>query len=499
VKTRTITPGFAQAVARVALSMQLLLGQLVLAPAALASAGFVVDPYVQMGPSSPVKGERPKVIVQWGALEKQKPFQVEWRNKGDSQWNPCPSPTRRPVNIENVPHFDLYTAEISGINPGATLQFRLLHGQKSIFEGGCVAPKTDAEQQSFAVFGDTGIGSLAQGAIARQVRHAKPDYAVITGDIVYGRGRVSGYLSNWFPVMNASDLGAISGAPLLSSVLCIAAPGNHDLLYSTDLDAFPDGLGYFIFWSQPLNGPADQGSTRHNVPPLTGSNARQAAFKKASGNNFPRMAQFSFDYGDAHWTILDANPYMDWTSPRLRAWLDKDLAAAKSARWRFVALHQSPFTSSLVHINEQQMRLVADLFEKHKVDLVFSGHSHCYERSYPLRFAVDKSIPIKRTPVCEVKGSFQLDKSFDGKVDGTPDGVIYVVTGAGGARLTLGRQLNRPFTLQPYTQRLIAQPHSFTLCEISGAKLRLRQISDTGRELDTITIDKSAEERTAGD
>ena len=43
------------------------------------------------------------------------------------------------------------------------------------------------------------------------------------------------------------------GAPLLRSVLFIAAPGNHDIA-DRDLDKNPDGLAYFYYWTQPLNG-----------------------------------------------------------------------------------------------------------------------------------------------------------------------------------------------------------------------------------------------------
>ena len=31
------------------------------------------------------------------------------------------------------------------------------------------------------------------------------------------------------------------------------------------------------------------------------------------------MANFSFDYANAHWIVLDSNPYVDWTEPSLRA------------------------------------------------------------------------------------------------------------------------------------------------------------------------------------
>ncbi len=457
------------------------------------AADFVVNPYVQLGPRSPSANSLPSVTVQWGAIDSDRDFQVEWRNKGDTQWNTCPRPTFRRVAPRNLTPFRLYSTEISGINSGAAIQFHVLVNRRGVFDGSCIAPKTGGDKQTFAVFGDIGVGSLPQGAIARQVQKAHPDYAVLTGDLVYGSGTISEYLRNWFPIMNASDLGVISGAALMSSTLVVAAAGNHDLIMSNNLGATPDGLGYFIFWSQPLNGPGQSG--KPNTTPIQGSQSELTAFRNAAGDNFPRMAQFSFDYGNAHWTMVDANPYMDWTNAELRSWLEKDLAAAKDKQWRFVVLHQAPFTSNWTHMEEQRMRLICDILEKGKVDIVFSGHSHNYERSYPLRFAIDKAVGTKALPT--IPGSLQLDKSFDGKSDSTPDGVIYVVTGAGGAPLTIGRHLNVPYKVQPYTQKLIAQPHSFTLCEISGGKLKLRQISAFGLELDSITIDKAAEAQTS--
>ena len=41
--------------------------------------------------------------------------------------------------------------------------------------------------------------------------------------------------------------------------------------------------------------------------------------------------ELSFHYGNSHWTVLDANTYMDWNNPSLREWLAADPAAAQSA------------------------------------------------------------------------------------------------------------------------------------------------------------------------
>ena len=128
----------------------------------------------------------------------------------------------------------------------------------------------------------------------------------------------------------------------------------------------------------------------------------------SAGAAYPRMANFSFDYGNSHWTVLDSNPYVDWTNPDLRAWVERDLAAARNHAWRFVAYHHPGFNSSKAHSSDQQMRLLAEVFEAGQVDVVFSGHVHNYQRTFPLQFRAEKDADGK--PVRDTEqGSRQLD------------------------------------------------------------------------------------------
>lgn len=145
-------------------------------------------------------------------------------------------------------------------------------------------------------------------------------------------------------------------------------------------------------------------------------------FLAAAGPRYPRMANFSFDYGNSHWTVLDANTYMDWNDATLRDWLTKDLAAAQSATWRIVAFHQPGFNSAREHFSEQQMRPLSPLFEAGHVDVVFSGHVHNYQRSFPLTFTPDSS---PAGPSGEITGEWKLDKEFGDGASAKPHGVIY--------------------------------------------------------------------------
>src|SRR5262249_17039034 len=157
---------------------------------------------------------------------------------------------------------------------------------------------------------------------------AKPDFIFIPGDIVYGSGRISEYRTKFFPNYNTDEPSQANGAPLLRSVPFIAAPGNHDTALA-NFQRFPDALAYFLYWDQPLNGPvapADAVKVSHTL--AGSSKTAQDIFLAGAGSRYPRMANFSFDYGNSHWTILDANTYMDWNNPSLREWLRKDLEAA---------------------------------------------------------------------------------------------------------------------------------------------------------------------------
>jgi 3',5'-cyclic AMP phosphodiesterase CpdA len=338
--------------------------------------------------------------------------------------------------------------------------------------------------------GDCAAATSEQRALAAQVFEARPDYVVLTGDIVYQSGLASEYLDHFFPVYNSEADDRNAGAPLLRSIPFYAAPGNHDLIIS-DLDRHPDALAYYYYWVQPLNGPLTE-SGRHGATPLTGSARDQSAFRAAAGIAYPRMASFSFDRGPIHWTVLDSNDYVDWTDPALRAWLEADLhgPAARRAAWRIVAFHHPPFHGSRAHASEQQMRVLAPVFEEAGVELVLSGHVHNYQRSRPLKFTPTLD-PRRGTPVgqaSQIDGRWALDRSFDGDTHTRPGGVIYIVTGGGGARLYDTDQNDRPQTWPEFTARFVSDVHSFSVVDVTADALSLRQISVEGTELDRIVI-----------
>ncbi len=103
---------------------------------------------------------------------------------------------------------------------------------------------------------------------------------------------------------------------------------------------------------------------------------------------------YSFDYGNAHFICLDPNVHTGPEGLRIPpgseqyGWLENDLAlAGKKAEWIFVFFHEPPYSECWAggyydgetHLREE----LVPLFEKHGVDMVFSGHTHDYERGLP--------------------------------------------------------------------------------------------------------------------
>lgn len=463
---------------------------------------FLVKPYVQLGADGGRQGKQSLEILWHARGEDEDRWIVTVKRAPrcrfsyfDISWIKAQATDVVVVGMqEEIPAHKQFRARVAGLNPAEKFQYEVRKNDRLVFAATAQAPKSQSQPYRFVAVGDAGDGKGGQKAVAYQINQLAPDFVVMPGDIVYKRGRMSEYLKRWFPIMNNDQAAPDKGAPLLRSTLFITVPGNHDFGKPDpedvpNLDNYPDLFSFFVFWSQPLNGPALIAGDGKTIV-LGGAEDRYASFAEAAGGRFPRMASFSFDYGNAHWTVLDSNPHMDWTDPLLREWLEKDLAGAQDATWKFVMFHQPGFTSHTRHSTDQRMRLVADIFQKHGVDVVFNGHAHWYERTFPLTFTVAPQ-PDGRLigPGGQVDGESVLDREFDGVANTTPRGILYLVSGAGGAKL---HQDDMPVDDQvmPFTQTLIGDRYSFTVCDVDGRTLFVRQMDADGTVIDQLMIAK---------
>ncbi len=163
---------------------------------------------------------------------------------------------------------------------------------------------------------------------------------------------------------------------------------------------------------------------------------------------------YSFDFGNAHFVVLESDVDRMLDGSEQIAWLERDLAASE-ATWKFVNLHHPPFSASRdYHESERLVRknLLHPIFERHRVDMVFSGHDHNYERTLPI---------------------------------GSSGGhaVTYVVAGNGGTPMHWAAR--REWTV--YSQRVFG----FVTVDIDGARANLRALDDHGAVIDELVVDKT--------
>jgi hypothetical protein len=93
---------------------------------------------------------------------------------------------------------------------------------------------------------------------------------------------------------------------------------------------------------------------------------------------------YSFDYGNSHHIIISSyqiNVALE------RDWIAADLAAAAAnpdIEWIFAYMHKPLYTAGQWPADKTVLALWGPVFDQYGVDIVFAGHNHIYERSYPI-------------------------------------------------------------------------------------------------------------------
>ncbi len=274
-----------------------------------------------------------------------------------------------------------------------------------------VAPNTPFR---FAVYGDSRSHPGTHRSISRQMLLADPAFILNTGDLVDSGNRPKDWEKQFFePLKDVID--HIPFYPTL---------GNHE-----DHAAL-----YYNFFSLPTD-------------ETTENKAKQS----------DEESWYAFDYGSARFIALDSDREASEYQPGSAQyeWLERQLGN-HSQRWTFVYFHHPPYSSGKHGSSIGIRNAWSELFMKHGVDLVFSGHDHIYERTYPIR----KMLAEDNTPV------------------------TYIVTGGGGAGL-------HSIYPQVWTAHSASANH-FMLIEIDNEQLDLVAYTDDAEVLDTLTIRKQA-------
>jgi hypothetical protein len=449
---------------------------------------MLVHPYLQPGNASSLSKEQ-KVLI-WQTDSVPGNFIVSFTPKG-KQNQPRPAKTSLVQLKLKGKTTNLYRASLAKLLFDTVYYYEVRLKQVLITRDS-FRTRTTKPFTRFAVLGDFGAGSRQQAAIAYRMAEQKPQFVITTGDNAYENGLEEDYRKNVFPYYLQQPNSPENATALMNTIPFYMVLGNHDVRIDS-LNEAPGAFAYFYYSDLPLNGPNVQ-----HPPTIRGSASLVKAFKKNTKPRFPRISNFSFDYGNVHVTCLDANEYANPLDPALTEWLERDIGTSK-ADWKIVVFHHPGFNSSIAHYDWQLMRLLAPQFEKLNVNLVLTGHVHNYQRSVPLRFSPAKNQTGDRyeiSPEGKVNGTFSLDTLYDGVTRTKPNGIIYIVTGAGGGglydpQLSQKPELWRHTTPQnwvPFTKKLISDRHSFTLIETNKKTLTLQQIDLTGRVIDEIKM-----------
>lgn len=156
-------------------------------------------------------------------------------------------------------------------------------------------------------------------------------------------------------------------------------------------------------------------------------------------------AYYSFDFGNVHFIVLDSYETDRSVGGPMYNWVEDDLQAT-TAYWIIGLWHHPPYSKgshdSDVATELKQMRQnFLPLFEDYGVDLVLSGHSHSYERTFFLNGHYGLSSTFNsaiHTVGVTGSGSGQSEnegayyKAPVGNEDGK--GAVYVVTGSAGKK-----------------------------------------------------------------
>jgi predicted phosphodiesterase len=323
-----------------------------------------------------------------------------------------------------------HSVSLIGLQPNTVYFYRVLDGDIPISQ--TVTFHTNHEPNdanfSFLVMGDSGSGTADMFNVADLVNASGASFGLHTGDVIYPNGEERFYDSNYF----------YPYARFLATNVMYMSLGNHDL-------ATTGGFPYLNNFHLPAN------------------------------NSHSTERYYSFDYGQAHFVALDSNQKTSPGSAQY-TWLEQDLAMSAQP-WKFVFFHHPPYTAGFSikggtrHdlANLSVRRNLAPLFEGFGVDIVFSGHTHSYERTFPI---LQNQI---------------IDQGQDPDYV-NPSGPIYVVTGGGGAPL-IGPDSNvlNGLDSSPLNARTVIAYHIVEI-SLSDDELIGRAISPQGGTIDEFRV-----------
>jgi hypothetical protein len=347
---------------------------------------------------------------------------------------------------------NFHHVELTGLTPSTTYHYKIsssdgTNGTDKTFTTADTMADANTFSFSFAMYGDPrGTQSANEPYYSRHqavcdwIAAQGYKFALETGDIVWGGGisaanplTAQGYYQDFYNLERN----------LAGSKVIMATMGNHEV-QPVDAGGTVTYIYYYDLYTGafPTNGPAADGKGR----------------------------VYSFNYGNAHFVSLSSFQ-IDVTAQK--NWLIADLTAARAnpnIKWVFVMMHAPLYTTNGHVVAQSMIDAWAPVFEAYGVDIVFGGHNHCYERSYPIR---------------------------SGQVAADGHAPIYLTNGMGGAEFN--STLSSPLFAASYGSQSLGAQTVVTGITISGLHLSVNTIANaTGVPVDSFTLEKTPP-ITAGD
>ncbi len=204
-------------------------------------------------------------------------------------------------------------------------------------------------------------------------------------------------------------------------------------------------------------------------------------------------AYYSFDFANVHFICLDSQDSPRRPPSAMLTWLEHDLEATV-ANWIIAYFHHPPYSKgshdSDALIDSQgrliEMRqFVLPVLEQGGVDLVLTGHSHSYERSFLLDGHYGFSSTLEDSMILDHgDGREHCDGAYEKKGDGPEPhaGAVYVVAGSSG-QVSNGK-LNHPVMV------ISLKELGSLVLDVDGPRLDAKFLRETGATDDQFTMVK---------
>jgi hypothetical protein len=250
-------------------------------------------------------------------------------------------------------------------------------------------------------------------------------------------------------------------------------------------DTYPTILRNTILWSTLGNhetyGPDTQGRIAYHDIFSLPTEAEAGGVRSGTEN------YYSFDYANIHFVCLDSEISSRTRAGAMWNWLEQDLQA-NTNEWLIAFWHSPPYSKgshdsdnlgdNFGNMTDMRTNFVS-LLESYGVDLVLSGHSHNYERSFLLNGHYGFSRSLEPSMIKD-SGSGRMDDTGPYIKAASDAGAIYIVAGSSGwATFRTG------FHPVMYIQEV---ERGSLVLDVNGGRLDAKFLRETGAIDDYFTI-----------